>query len=64
MWCNLGTWPDGCINYEYFSTENSNVGHGKQMHLNRDRLFVGRAAFGGFSEDFIYGFSRTGSYRK
>lgn len=53
MWCNLGTWPDGCINYEYFFTRNSNVGHGKQMHLNRDRLLRDREEFGGFSDDFV-----------
>ena len=53
MWCNLGTWPDGCINYKYFFTRNSNVGHGKQMYLNGHHLFGGIEAFGGFSEDFI-----------
>lgn len=55
MWYNLGTWPDGYINYEYFFLRNSSVGHGKQTYLNGDGLFGGREVCGGFSEDLYIG---------
>lgn len=55
MWYNLGTWPDGYINYEYFFLRNSSVGRGKQTYLNGDGLFGGREVCGGFSEDLYIG---------
>lgn len=48
LWCNLGARPDGCINRGYFFTK-SNVGHGKQIHLDGDYFFGGKDIFGGFS---------------
>jgi len=62
--CNPGSRPDGSINDKYFFTRNSNVGHSKQMCLNRDCLFGDREVFCVFWEGFRWGFSVVGGYSK